>query len=115
MPTKRTTIYLPAEIHRALRRCASEQSTTLSELVLRAVRTLLSGAELPDRVAEHAPSYGGQDEEGSRPAARPQGLLAAVGALEGIEGAEELAAILSTVRENAREREVAPLAEGEEA
>ncbi len=114
MPTKRTTIYLPAEIHRALRRFASEQSTTLSELVLRAVRPLLSVAELPARVAEQAPSYG-EPDAGVSPPARPQGLLAAVGALEGIEGVEEMAAILADARKNVREREVAPLGEGEEA
>jgi hypothetical protein len=108
MEIKRTTIYLPADLHRALRRKANEESTTLSELVVKAARGLLMDARL-DQVAERAPAYGSADDQ----PARPQGLLAAVGALEGIEGAEELEAILSRVRENAREREVAPLAGGE--
>jgi len=82
--------------------------------VLQAVRALLSDAALPERVAERAPAYGDQDVGESQPV-RPRGLLAAVGALEGIEGAEELEAILAKARENAREREVPSLSEDEDA
>ena len=37
----RTTVYLDAEIHRALKMKAAETSSTISELVGRAVRTVL--------------------------------------------------------------------------
>jgi hypothetical protein len=112
MDTKRTTIYLPASLHRNLRRRASEADTTLSELVVRAVRALLSNATLPAGVAEPSPTYGDEATGPlTAPDLGPQGLLAAVGAFEGIEGADELDAVLSSVRQQAREREVVPLDE----
>jgi hypothetical protein len=61
-PTRRSTIYLEAELHRALRLKAAETERSVSDLVNEAVRFLLMEdaadlASINERAAEPAVSY----------------------------------------------------------
>lgn len=112
MGLKRTTVYLPEEVHRALRLRASEVGTTLSALVVRALGGLLGQTAQASALAEPVPDYDpalSDSRVGLGPEDPPRGLLAAVGAWEGVQGLDELDRILAQVRLQNRDRDVDPL------
>ena len=104
MGLKRTTVYLPESLHRALRLKASAAGTTLSALVVEAVNDLLGVTGRPGGLAELIPTHSENDLD-----EQPSGLLAAVGAWEDVDGLDELDRILAEARQQARDRDVEPL------